>query len=357
MVNSKKAKAQKSQSMDDYEEVEEDRRHVLLKPKFDDFLQLENRSKYESFKERVELYFITCPEIGVRQTALFLSAIHLVIYELIKKLVRPSPPSVFTVDQFFEALDKHFIAKVNCQAERFKFGKISQEKGEQLQEFLTRLREGAKDCNFGGFLPASATGQLRQAALEEALLDRFVTGVRDQNIQCRLLEEDPRSLATAYEKACTLQMAFEEQQRVPVEEIDVVEPFSALEVNEIRHRSARVPGKRADEARCHRCGNQQHDLSLCPGKNVHCWKCDRVGHFAKWCRNKRTDKKVLLIAAIKEYNNPLDLVVYIFNNPVSVTIACKNVGSLKFVEALARLVEIKPSNSNLCVFSGELLRI
>ena len=38
--------------------------------------------------------------------------------------------------------------------------------------------------------------------------------------------------------------------------------------------------------KCMFCGNRRHFRKLCPAQNAICFKCSKIGHFAKVCRSK-----------------------------------------------------------------------
>ena len=48
-----------------------------------------------------------------------------------------------------EALNAYFVPRVNSAFARQTFHRITQNPGETVQQFVTRLRKAAKDCDFG----------------------------------------------------------------------------------------------------------------------------------------------------------------------------------------------------------------
>ena len=79
-------------------------------------------------------------------------------------------------------------------AERYNFYRESQKEGQSSSDFLAALREKAKHCEFGD-------------KLEEQLRDRFVCGLRKENIQRRLLTEADLTLTRAIEIAESMVLA------------------------------------------------------------------------------------------------------------------------------------------------------
>ena len=54
------------------------------------------------------------------------------------------------------------------------------------------------------------------------------------------------------------------------------------------------------QKQCHRCSKELHSKEeVCPAYEVHCRKCDRVGHYARVCKSKKDNK------SNKEENNAM----------------------------------------------------
>lgn len=54
-------------------------------------------------------------------------------------------------DKAVDALNKYFVPQVNTAFARQSFYQLAQHSGETVQQFVTRLRQKAKDCAFGAF--------------------------------------------------------------------------------------------------------------------------------------------------------------------------------------------------------------
>ena len=79
-------------------------------------------------------------------------------------------------------------------AERFRFYKRNQHGGESILSYVAELRKLATHCNFGG-------------NLNEALRDRLVCGLRNMQIQKRLLLEAKLKYSKAVEIAVAMETA------------------------------------------------------------------------------------------------------------------------------------------------------
>ena len=91
-------------------------------------------------------------------------------------LKRCSERCEFKLAELLETLSNHFQLKPIIIAEHFHFHKRDQEEGEGMADYTAALKRCSERCEFGGFL-------------EQALRDRFVCGLRNRQIQKRLLTE------------------------------------------------------------------------------------------------------------------------------------------------------------------------
>ena len=93
-----------------------------------------------------------------------------------QNLVAPKKPGELTYTEVKQKLTAHFKPKPITIAERFRFYKRQQRQGESMADYVAELRRLATACEFGAFL-------------DDALRDKFVCGLQNENIQRRLLSE------------------------------------------------------------------------------------------------------------------------------------------------------------------------
>ncbi|KAK3740432.1 hypothetical protein QZH41_004600 [Actinostola sp. cb2023] len=163
------------------------------------------------------------------------------------------------------ALNVYFQPKVNKTYEVYMFRNATQDSGESLDSYYTRLRRLAQTCEFTNeeeeikshiILSCSST-RLRRRALREymnlkALLD-YGRGFEMSEQQAKGIEE--------HEKLC-----------------------KATEVQMVKPRNVRT---KTDQKQCYRCGgNYPHQGRPCPALHETCRNCQKVGNFAKVCENK-----------------------------------------------------------------------
>ena len=97
-------------------------------------------------------------------------------YGVLQDLCQPDLPKAKTFEELIQLLKNHYKPKRLEVAESFKFNRCVQKENETVTEYATRLRGMASFCNYGAYLT-------------RALRDQFVSGVRSQDIQKKLLEE------------------------------------------------------------------------------------------------------------------------------------------------------------------------
>ena len=93
-------------------------------------------------------------------------------------------PSTKPYDEIVTLLTNHLSPKSLIIAERFRFHKRHQHEGETATQYIAELRKLSEYCNFG-------------ANLNDSLSDRFMCGLKAENIQKRLLSEAELSLKKA----------------------------------------------------------------------------------------------------------------------------------------------------------------
>ncbi|XP_013881856.1 uncharacterized protein LOC106530712, partial [Austrofundulus limnaeus] len=197
------------------------------------------------------------------------------------------------------ALNTYFVPQVNAAYARQTFHKISQKRGETVQQFCTRLRQAAKDCDFRG----DNDNQIRDAILSKCT---------SEYVRRKLLEDGPGlTLARALELASQCERVEEQMAAMSITE----EKKSENTVNRIvttKKGKYMKPKEKAKEdnktdRQCYRCGFTDHmgKDPKCPARGQTCHKCNGKDHFSKMCRTKRQKKQKV---------NTLDEYAFIVND-------------------------------------------
>ena len=116
------------------------------------------KESIEDFRERFDFYCLANNIRGEnaddarRKKAMFITLLGQATFAKLKVLASPTPVADLTLDAIMEHLVAHYRLKTIEIAERFKFFKRSQKKGEAAVDFIADLRRLAKTCNFGNYL-------------------------------------------------------------------------------------------------------------------------------------------------------------------------------------------------------------
>ncbi|XP_055911537.1 uncharacterized protein LOC129945700 [Eupeodes corollae] len=199
--------------------------HSQIMGKLEEF---EPGEDFETYKERLQIYFQINGIDDSKKALILLSLIGKNTYKILKSLVQPKSPSECNYNDLIKALQKYFSPRLNIRAERYKFKKIIQEEGQSIQEFIIRLKEVAQTCDFGDFAKEINTNttkcfekmqehkplQFKSFALDDALTDQFIAGVRNEEIQRALLNDSSLNFEKCCNVALTMEMSTKESKSI-----------------------------------------------------------------------------------------------------------------------------------------------
>ena len=149
---------------------------------------------WKSYTERVKQYFAANEIANDRKVPALLAMMGGKTYSLLRNLTTPDDPATKAYDDIVKLLDNHLSPKPLVIAERFRFHKRDQNEGESIPVYVAELRKLSEHCDF-------------KANLSDALRDRLVCGIKNANIQKRLLSESDLKLDKAIEIATAMETA------------------------------------------------------------------------------------------------------------------------------------------------------
>ena len=129
-----------------------------------------------------------------KRVAILISVIGASNYELLQDSCAPALPNSKTFKDLSVVLKNHFQPQPTVIAERYKFHERKQKNNESIMDYLADLKKLAANCEFKDFL-------------DEALRDRLVCGLYNEDTRRRLLVERKLSLTLAIEITQSLEKA------------------------------------------------------------------------------------------------------------------------------------------------------
>jgi len=258
----------------------------------------EEGEDFESYIERVEQYFSANDIEDKKKVPIFLTVIGPKTYAILKNLLSPDKPSAKSFKDLTGVLKNHFSPKRLEIVERTNFNRRFQKPSESVVDFSVALKELSSTCNFGTFL-------------DQALRDRFVAGLRNEEIVQKLLTEDALTFQNALKISINMEQAFQEAKSMQHAE----RPFqqhlglSDSSCNAIQgenagsrpmscesmktpitgksHESSNYQSRPNDRFKqeCFRCLGTHHK-SKCPFINAKCFACQNIGHISRACLKK-----------------------------------------------------------------------
>lgn len=219
---------------------------------------------WTSYKERLDSYFVANDIKDEKKVPALLSLVGARTYALLRD---PKLPAENTYGDLTKILKEHYAPKPLVIVERFRFHKRDQQEGESVREYNAALRKLSEFCEF-----------------KDTLRDRFVCGLRNEQIQKKLLSEPDLK----YKKAFDIALAMETASNDAVESQSKHLPSTG--VNKINTQPTRQRDKNYSHQRphpspqsCFRCyGN--HPADSCRFLLEKCRACGRPGHIQRACQ-------------------------------------------------------------------------
>ena len=176
------------------------------------------------------------------------------------------------LDDILSALTEHFEPQTNVIYERYIFNSCKQEKSENIETYLARLRKLAATCEYGAFL-------------DEMHRDGILIGITDNQIRARLLRESRLILQKALEICRS-----SEQANLHLQQMDLTpETTHYLKSKSKRGMTKQKSEKTALIRNCLFCGTS-HNRGKCPAYGVTCTKCHKKNHLAEQCRASKDER-------------------------------------------------------------------
>lgn len=171
--------------------------------------------------------------------------------------------------EILKAFENYCIPKKNVVYERYQFYKRDQKMGEPFELFLTDIKKLAQSCEF-------------ENLKEQMIRDRIVLGVRDENVQERLLRTEGLTLSKAIDVCRVAEISKSQAKEVRCKEVMV-------ETVKFKKQKQKTNSKGMENFKCRRC-QKWHGPRECPAFGQKCGLCGLLNHFAASCRVKGKQK-------------------------------------------------------------------
>ena len=184
-------------------------------------------------------------------------------------------------EQIIRSLDSHFVRKTNILFERFQFYNVTQLKNETVSQYVDRLRQQSKDCEF--------------INEEEMLRDKLILGCCDVETRTRLLRsKKPPTLQETFDS-----LLISETTTCQLKEMEgQTTELNFMKYN--RNKKSKTAKYTAKFKECRACGGR-HAPKQCPAYGKTCRKCEKKNHYASQCRSK--EKAINQLAAEDDYTS------------------------------------------------------
>lgn len=259
-----------------------------------------NKDDWESYTERMEMYFLANDVETTKQTATLLTKVGAETYQLIKNLCAPTKPSAKEYKDIVKLISDHLCPKPSEAMERCKVHKASQSPTESIANFVARLKSLALYCNFED--------------VDNRLRDQLICGLSDHNTKTLLFKEDKLT----FEKAYKIAIAHEAAEKNAASTDKLSTQQTKEEVNAFISNSKKQNGNPSEKAsssnsnkidsgqsgwkknnsnkgqaenKCYCCGRPKHYARECIHRFKTCNNCQRKGHLDVMCRQKKEDKQ------------------------------------------------------------------
>lgn len=182
-----------------------------------------------------------------------------------------------TLKAVTDKLTAHFNPPSNNQISRFQFRSTKQFAGEKFDDFVSRLREIIKTCNYSS------------TSVEDELVTQIIQGCNSEKLQSRAMEKEIK-LTELIALGKTIEAVELQMSELKKKTLNVDYCAGDACVNQVSTRRRNLPSSKSEKPpKCFNCGGEYpHKDGKCPAFNKTCNNCKKRNHFASCCRLEST---------------------------------------------------------------------
>ncbi len=221
--------------------------------------------RWKVWKRRFETYVAALNITdGQRKRALLLYQVG----EATQAIFDTLPETGDDYDTAMRKLDDYFTPKKNVDFETFKFRTATQQEGENVDQYTTRLRKLAQNCEF--------------TDIDRELKSTIIQNCSSKRLR-RIALRDDLTLTVLLAKARSMEAS--EIQASGMEQLSV--SVNKLQLRNPRQSSTDKQVPTISPKQCNRCGFPwPHKDGPCPAMGKSCKNCGKLNHFARVCLSK-----------------------------------------------------------------------
>ena len=191
-------------------------------------------------------------------------------------------------------LNEYFAPIQNVPYNRHMFRQAVQKPDETVAQFITRLRDLSIGCDYGDNLEDFLRDQVIEKCTSNLLRKKLLT-VKD--LKLSKVHDIAQALESSEFQAAAMTKAEDTVNAVqnrPKPKDARPKTRNSRQPQDSRHvpdarqaQSSRYRKQNSRQEQCGKCGMTNHSTEDCKcSKNIRCYKCNRIGHFASMCRSK-----------------------------------------------------------------------
>ncbi|MES9884606.1 MAG: hypothetical protein ABW185_27490, partial [Sedimenticola sp.] len=195
-------------------------------------------------------------------------------------------------DKTKSALEKYFKPQVNKEFEIFEFRRMKQYESETVDQFATRLRQKAENCEFSDrdseiksqIIQGCTSVSLRRKALKEnPSLDEMLLAARTMEISTRQADKMDKPDTSTHEKTSAIK-------RRSAKPSGPKRDFNTRPKQNFQPKPSFQPHQKPNSA-CRNCGGTYPHANVCPAFGKRCNFCQKKNHFIAQCRKRKLNER------------------------------------------------------------------